>query len=58
VIDDGGGLPADFTWEGAGLGLQIVRRLITEELNGTIELHQDGGTHVDIEVPLPEYPGR
>ena len=58
VIDDGLGLPADFTWEGAGLGLQIVRRLITEELNGTIELHEDGGTHVLIDIALPEYPGR
>src|SRR5207253_5188233 len=58
VVVDGEGLPDDFSWEGAGLSLQIVRRLITEELNGTIELHGDGGTHVDIDIALPEYPGR
>ena len=58
VVDDGEGLPPDFTWEGAGLGLQIVRRLITEELNGTIELHEDNGTRVEIDIALPEYPGR
>jgi two-component sensor histidine kinase len=59
VTDDGSGLPTDFDWEGAGLGLQIVRRLIIEELNGSIEIGGDGGgTRVDIDVPLPEYPGR
>jgi two-component sensor histidine kinase len=58
VTDDGAGLPPDFSWEGAGLGLQIVRRLITEELSGTIELVRNGGTRVEIDIALPDYPGR
>jgi two-component sensor histidine kinase len=57
VTDDGIGLPGDFTWEGAGLGLQIVKRLVTEELGGEISLHTDAGTRVEIQVPLPEYRG-
>lgn len=57
VSDDGIGLAEDFEWEVSGLGLQIVRRLVTEELGGAIELHRDGGTRIEIEVPLPEYRG-
>ena len=54
VEDDGIGVPGDFSWEGSGLGLQIVQRLVNE-LGGTIELHRDAGTRVEIDVPLPGF---
>lgn len=52
VADDGVGLPESFSWEQAGLGLQIVRRLVEDELRGTIELERDGGTTVQLRIPL------
>lgn len=55
VIDDGGGLPADFDIEGTtNLGLQIVRTLIIGELGGSLEIkpRESGGTRVSIEMPL------
>ena len=52
VEDDGVGL-AD-TQGGEGLGLQIVRTLVTSELGGTIEWtsREGGGTRVGIELNL------
>jgi two-component sensor histidine kinase len=58
VADDGVGIAEDFSWEGTGLGLQIVQRLVTDELKGDLELHRNGGTTIEIDVPLPEYPSR
>ena len=59
VTDDGAGLPADFSLDATtGLGLSIVRTLVTTELDGTIELVHGGGpparpgTTVDLRVPL------
>jgi two-component sensor histidine kinase len=55
VADNGVGLPADFSPDGAGrLGLQIVRTLATGELRGTIELRPrpEGGTEAVLVVPL------
>jgi two-component sensor histidine kinase len=53
VIDDGVGLPADFSLEGSrGLGLSIVHALVTSELGGTIEMRDDHGTRVSLRVPL------
>jgi two-component sensor histidine kinase len=59
VIDDGAGLPDGFDLEQSmGLGLSIVRTLVTSELAGTIEVHQgDGpadrpGTVVELRLPL------
>jgi two-component system, sensor histidine kinase PdtaS len=55
VQDDGCGLPEGFALESAtGLGLSIVRTLVTSELGGTIEMHSDGagkGTTVELRVP-------
>jgi two-component sensor histidine kinase len=58
VVDDGVGLPEGFTLESTtGLGLQIVRTLVTTELSGTIEMTRaDGvgdrpGTEVVVQVP-------
>jgi two-component sensor histidine kinase len=58
VEDDGVGIPGDFSWEDAGLGLQIVHRLVADELGGKIAMHRNGGTRVEIDVPLPGYAPR
>lgn len=56
VVDDGAGLPPNFSLERTGsLGLQIVRTLVTAELNGSIRMvdRTDGsGTKVTIRVPV------
>jgi two-component sensor histidine kinase len=53
VLDDGVGLPPDFTLEHSrGLGLSIVHTLVTSELGGQIEMSNDGGTRVRLTVPL------
>jgi two-component sensor histidine kinase len=63
VIDDGVGLPEGFSVASStGLGLSIVRALVTSDLNGTIDMFEplDGspGTEVELRVPLDaERPG-
>jgi two-component system, sensor histidine kinase PdtaS len=53
VVDDGVGLPPDFSLEGSrGLGLSIVHALVTSELSGSIEMRDDHGTRVSLRVPL------
>jgi two-component sensor histidine kinase len=55
ISDDGSGLPPDFSLEtAAGLGLQIVRTLVTAELEGSITMSPvtAGGTEVALTVPL------
>ena len=61
VIDDGVGIPEDFSLDAVtGLGLSIVRTLVTSELVGTISLERgsgDGarpGTIVRLDVPVAE----
>lgn len=45
VRDDGKGLPSGFSLkEHSKLGLQIVSTLVTKDLNGTLDLHTNGGT--------------
>ncbi|MCG2622723.1 PAS domain-containing sensor histidine kinase [Arthrobacter sp. I2-34] len=58
VADDGIGLPAENRSE--GLGLQIVRTLVTSELGGTIDWkpREGGGTCVDISLVLDHAPAR
>jgi len=64
VTDDGAGLPEGFAIEATtGLGLSIVRTLVTTELNGTIEMSRGTGegvrpgTVVALLVPLSaEHP--
>ena len=63
VIDDGAGLPDGFSLDSSpGLGLSIVRALVTSDLAGAIEMAApvDGGpgTVVELRVPLDaERPG-
>ncbi|MEP6660085.1 MAG: histidine kinase N-terminal domain-containing protein [Acidimicrobiales bacterium] len=56
VTDDGVGLPEGFSLESAtGLGLSIVRTLVTTELAGTIEMRAapgGKGTVVELRVPV------
>ncbi len=59
VRDDGVGVPADFDIDATtGLGLSIVRTLVTSELMGTIEIRRgDGdakrpGTVVQLDIPV------
>jgi two-component sensor histidine kinase len=53
VRDNGAGLPDQFTLEGSrGLGLSIVQALVTSELQGSIEMLDEGGTSVRVRVPV------
>ena len=52
VRDDGVGLPEKFTVDGSTLGLTIVRTLVTTELGGTITMVTDGGTLVELRIPV------
>ncbi len=60
VVDDGVGLPAGFSLESAkGLGLSIVRSLVTTQIDGTITMGNrrddpggQPGTVVEVQVPL------
>ncbi|MFV0494020.1 sensor histidine kinase [Mycobacterium sp.] len=55
VNDDGRGLPAEFSLEKSdSLGLQIVRTLVSAELDGSLEMQRgaDGGTDVVLRVPI------
>jgi two-component sensor histidine kinase len=59
VVDDGVGLPEGFSLDAAaGLGLSIVRTLVTTELAGTISLERGTGegdrpgTVVRLDVPV------
>ena len=52
VRDEGGQLPADFDLERkSGLGLQIVRTLVEDDLKGHFELRADGGVSAEIVFP-------
>jgi two-component system, sensor histidine kinase PdtaS len=72
VVDNGHGVEPDFELEAAtGLGLSIVRTLVTTELNGSIEMRPVGrdelveagigvdgsphGTVVDLVVPIDSF---
>ncbi len=54
VEDNGVGLPAAWTLDGStGLGLSIVKALVTGELGGSIEMRATGsGTRVHLRVPV------
>ena len=55
VHDDGRGLPEGFSLETSdSLGLQIVRTLVSAELDGSLGMHDGptGGTDVVLRVPI------
>lgn len=55
VHDDGRGMPDGFSLEKSDrLGLQIVRTLVTAELDGSLGMHEvaSGGTDVVLRVPI------
>jgi two-component sensor histidine kinase len=59
VHDDGRGLPDGFSLEKSDrLGLQIVRTLVSAELDGSLGMHDvpAGGTNVVLRVPLGRRP--
>lgn len=57
VTDDGRGLPEHFSLDGAGLGLQIVRRLVEDELSGTIDVGGTDGTTAEVSIPIGDVIG-
>jgi two-component sensor histidine kinase len=60
VIDNGVGVPEGFSVERAkGLGLSIVRALVTSDLRGTIDIFEPVGGHgtiVELRIPLDAVP--
>jgi two-component sensor histidine kinase len=53
VRDDGAGLPPGFSIDNtSGLGLSIVRGLVRTQLGGVISMHGNGGTVVDVAIPV------
>jgi two-component sensor histidine kinase len=53
VRDDGEGLPAGFSIaQTTSLGLSIVRDLVGGQLGGTIAMHTDKGTVVELAIPV------
>jgi len=55
VADDGVGLPADFRAEERdGLGLELIRTLVTEDLDGDfrLETNAHGGTTATVRIPF------
>jgi two-component sensor histidine kinase len=55
VRDNGVGLPEGFSIDDtASLGLSIVRGLVGTQLAGTITMHSDEGTVVDVVIPVDQ----
>jgi two-component sensor histidine kinase len=55
VRDNGIGLPPNFSIDStASLGLSIVRSLVGSQMGGTIAMYTDGGTVVDLTIPVDQ----
>jgi two-component sensor histidine kinase len=53
VSDDGSGLPAGFDIRTTtSLGLSIVREMVDSQLGGSIVMENDGGTRIQVVIPL------
>jgi two-component sensor histidine kinase/putative methionine-R-sulfoxide reductase with GAF domain len=48
VADDGPGMSGD----GKGIGLEIVRALVNDELHGKLEMRNENGLRAEISIPL------
>jgi two-component sensor histidine kinase len=58
VRDDGQGLPEGFSIDNTtSLGLSIVRDLVRSQLSGSIEMRRDGGTLVELRIPVATADG-
>jgi two-component sensor histidine kinase len=58
ISDDGRGLPEGFNPQsGASLGLEIVRRLVEDDLGGTFDLRDEGGVSATVVFPKPVLGG-
>ncbi|MFN2611588.1 MAG: sensor histidine kinase [Actinomycetota bacterium] len=61
VADSGKGLPEGFTFDGSGLGLQIVKSLIESEIGGTISVGSGDsgseGTRIEMDFPTRRRAG-
>jgi two-component sensor histidine kinase len=58
VRDDGQGLPEGFSIDNTtSLGLSIVRDLVRSQLSGSIEMRRDGGTLVELRIPVTTTDG-
>jgi two-component sensor histidine kinase len=58
IRDDGRGLPTDFnTQTGSSLGLEIVRRLVEDDLGGAFSLRNEGGVSATVVFPKPVLGG-
>jgi len=58
ITDDGRGLPEGFMpGSGESLGLEIVRRLVEDDLGGTFELRDNGGVSATVVFPKPVLGG-
>ena len=51
IEDDGEGLPTDFDPARGGLGLQIIRTLVRDDLKGQFLLEDDGGVRAVVSFP-------
>ena len=51
IEDDGDGLPEDFDPNRGGLGLQIIRTLVRDDLKGQFVLEDDGGVRAVVSFP-------
>jgi len=58
ISDDGRGLPEGFNLQsGERLGLEIVRRLVEDDLGGTFDLRDEGGVSATVLFPKPVLGG-
>ena len=58
IRDDGRGLPEGFNLQaGESLGLEIVRRLVEDDLGGAFNLRDEGGVSATIVFPKPVLGG-
>ncbi|MBT6068754.1 histidine kinase, partial [Candidatus Peregrinibacteria bacterium] len=53
VIDDGVGIPDDFDWKNSkSLGLKLVRTLVENQLDGSIDFDNTNGTKFTIKFNI------